>query len=401
MLRDFSKVPSQAKILVVGTVFSQLGIGLVLTDLAYFLTSIRGLPATFSGLVFTVEGLTSVALSLPLGVMSDRYGRKRFVLAGNIFVGVSILLISLFSNELIIVLAGAMAGISEAAFTSSTGALLAQYSNSENRTAIFSLAALAGNLAWGAGGFLLYLIEPLERIGLDPLSSHLILYISLAASTFLSTLLLVRLNETKRDWKRTAGYGILSPATRKILIKYIGVNIFVAFGAGLVVPLMSQWFAYKYGVPDSVSGPVLGVSNVLIAAASLAAPAAARKLGVVRSIVLTETASTLFMFLTPLPSTFALSGTIYVIRAFLMNVSNPLSSSLIMGMVPDEERGAASGISATFWRMPNAISTYPGAAMMRAGYLNLPFYIASALYVMSIALFWKWFKGSEEGKRDY
>ncbi|MEM0288255.1 MAG: MFS transporter [Nitrososphaerota archaeon] len=394
MLKDFGMIPSQAKLLVFGTVFSQLGIGLVLTDLAYYLTSIRELPATFAGLIFTVEGLTSVALSLPLGVLSDRYGRKIFVLAGNMLIGFSIVLFALFKNELVIVLAGALGGVSEAAFTSSTGALLAQYSSTENRTAIFSLAALAGNLAWGAGGFLLYLVQPLENLGLNPLQSHFMLYIALAACTFLSTVLLVKLNESKRE-SHTVKYGILSSRTRRLLLKYIGANIFVAFGAGLVVPLMSQWFAYKYGVPDSVSGPVLGISNVLIAAASLTAPAAAKRLGIVRSIVITQAASTIFMFATPLPSSFTLSGTIYVVRAFLMNVSNPLSSSLIMGMVPDEERGAASGISATFWRMPNSISTYPGSALMRAGFLNMPFYIASALYIVSIALFWLWFKNSE------
>ncbi len=394
MLRDFSLIPAQAKILIIGTVFSQLGIGLVLTDLAYYLTSIRLFPATFAGLVFTVEGLTSVLLSLPLGVLSDRYGRKGFVIAGNIFVGISIVLISLFRSEAMILFAGALSGISEAAFTSSTGALLAQYSNNDNRTAIFSLSALAGNLAWGIGGFMLYLVQPLESLGFSALDSHLFLYLSLAFSTFLSTILLFKLSEFKRV-ERGRSFGILSSSSRRILAKYIGANIFIAFGAGMVVPLMSQWFAYKYGVPDSVSGPVLGISNILIAAATVTAPAAARKLGIVRSIVITEAASTVFMFATPLPSTFEVSGTIYIIRAFLMNVSNPLSTSLIMGMVPDEERGAASGISATFWRMPNAISTYPGSALMRSGYLNLPFYIASVLYLISIATFYAWFRNSE------
>jgi Major Facilitator Superfamily. len=397
LLRDFSQVPQQAKILVVGTLFSQLGIGLVITDLAYYLTSIRLFPATFAGIVFTVEGLTSVLLSLPLGILSDRYGRKGFVVTGNIFVGLSIVMLSLFNSEAVILLAGALAGISEAAFTSSTGALLAQYSTNENRTAIFALAALAGNLAWGAGGFMLYLVQPIEGLGFSPLDSHLVLYLSLAASSFLSTILLLRLHEVKRNGL-SRRFGILSSGTRSLLAKYIGANIFVAFGAGMVVPLMSQWFAYKYGVPDSVSGPVLGVSNVLIAAATLAAPATAKKLGIVKSIVVTEAASTIFMFATPLPSTFALSGTIYIVRAFLMNVSSPLSTSLIMGMVPDEERGAASGISATFWRMPNAISTYPGSALMKSGHLNLPFYIASILYIISIVTFYLWFKDSEAKK---
>lgn len=392
MLEDFKGISSDAKMLVAGTFFSQLAIGLVLTDLAYFLTSVRGLPATFSGIIFSVEGITSVLLSIPLGVLSDIYGRKNFIVSGNVIIGLSILILAFARSEAILLFAAVLSGLSEAAFTASIGALLAQYSTPSKRTSVFSLASIASNSAWGLGGFLLYLLLPLESLGFSTTESHIILYSVLAILTLLSTSLLLRLNDASNFRRAERRIGIISPFTRKILTKYIVANIFVAVGAGMVVPLMSQWFAYKYGVPDSISGPILGISNILIALSSIAAPAAARKLGVVRSIVLTEGLSTIFMFSTPLPSSFIASGAIYITRAFLMNVSQPLSSSLIMGMVPESERGAASGISAAFWRMPNAIGSYPGSALMKEGYLDLPFYIASFLYVISISLFWVWFK---------
>lgn len=397
MLRDYNNIPPQVKLLVVGTLFSQLSVGLVLTDLAYYLTSVRMFPATFAGLVFTVEGLTSVLLSLPLGILSDRYGRKDFVVGGNIVLGFSIILISLSSDEYTILVAGALSGISEAAFTASTGALLAHYSNQDNRAAVFSISALVSNLAWAAGGFMLYLLDPLENAGLNPLTAHIFMYLSLAIVTLLSTLLLIRLDDDKRIINRVSS-AIISRRTRNLLLKYVSAEIFVAFGAGLVVPLMSQWFFYKYSVTDSLSGPVLGLSSLLIAASTSAAPYLAKRFGTVRSIVLTEGMSTIFMFATPIPSQFALSAAIYTVRAFLMNLSNPLSTSMLMGMVPDEERGAASGITATFWRMPNAISTYPGSALMKSGYLDLPFYLASLLYLISIALFWFWFKDADSYK---
>ena len=39
-----------------------------------------------------------------------------------------------------------------------------------------------------------------------------------------------------------------------------------------LVPLMTLWFSLAFRVPDTVSGPIIGVSGFLIAAFSLGAP---------------------------------------------------------------------------------------------------------------------------------
>jgi predicted MFS family arabinose efflux permease len=75
-----------------------------------------------------------------------------------------------------------------------------------------------------------------------------------------------------------------------------------------------------------------------------------------------------------------------------MNMSNPLQQSMIMGLVAEDERGAASGVSAAFWRLPNALSTSIGAWLMGIRYLAAPFFLASLFYIVSIALFWYYFR---------
>jgi len=71
-----------------------------------------------------------------------------------------------------------------------------------------------------------------------------------------------------------------------------------------------------------------------------------------------------------------------------MNMSSPLQQSLIMGLVAEDERGAASGISSALWTLPNSMSTAIGAALMGAGMLAAPFYLATILYSVSITIFW-------------
>ena len=75
-----------------------------------------------------------------------------------------------------------------------------------------------------------------------------------------------------------------------------------------------------------------------------------------------------------------------------MNMASPLSQSMIMGLVDESDRGLASGINTALWRLPNALSTFIGAYMLSIGQLAAPFYIASILYSISIALFWYYFR---------
>jgi predicted MFS family arabinose efflux permease len=96
----------------------------------------------------------------------------------------------------------------------------------------------------------------------------------------------------------------------------------------------------------------------------------------------------------PSSPSFGIAASFYTVRVFLMNLSNPLSQSLIMGLVAPEERGAASGISASLWRLPNALSSTVGAIWIGMGLLALPFYVATVLYVTAIASFWFLFKNT-------
>jgi hypothetical protein len=79
-------------------------------------------------------------------------------------------------------------------------------------------------------------------------------------------------------------------------------------------------------------------------------------------------------------------------------MSNPAQNSLLMGLVPTEERSVASAIVASLWRLPNSFSTGLGGYIMGLAtspssiYLALPFFICTALYLTAITYFWRSFK---------
>jgi MFS family permease len=394
LLRQYSSIPREAKLLIVLSFIPGLALSFIYTDLSYFLTTVKGLSIVFTGTVITVMGVSMVAASIPFGILADRYGRRKFVVVGNILASITLASFALTENPDLLVLAAVVEGTTEAAFAAAGTALLAEKAGEESRTTAFSLSSFLSNIAWGLSGFAIPLVLVFEVFGLDVVQAHVALYLILAGLSLAVTPFLFKISESKTSTRAKRLREFVPRKSRKVLVKYLVTSVLIAFGAGLFVPLMTQWFTLRFSVPDTVSGPVIGVSGFLIAAFGLYAPNLARRFGLVGSIVLTQALSMVFMLAVPLSPTFAIAGGIYIVRTFMMNIAGPLGTSLIMGLVAEDERGAAAGISAALSRLPNSISTVIGSSMMNAGSLELPFYIASVLYIFSISLFWVFFKGT-------
>src|SRR5437016_9882082 len=101
----------------------------------------------------------------------------------------------------------------------------------------------------------------------------------------------------------------------------------------MVVPLIPGWALLKFGVVDDISAPILGgVNSLVMGFANLATPRLARRFGTVRTIVLTQGTSTVFLFSIPFSPNFSAASSIYIVRSMLMMMSNPAQNSLLMGL---------------------------------------------------------------------
>jgi MFS family permease len=396
LLSIYTGLSKQSKYLIYQSILPAVAYGLFFTDISYFLTSVQGLSYEFMGIVVTVMGISTFAASVPLGMAADRYGRKKMLIVGTILAGIMMAVFGLTSNPAILLAAAIFEGISEAALSVSSGALLAEKAEASLRNSIFSLYGFAQSIAFGIGGLAISGVVLFEILGFSNKTSHTMLYVTIASLSLASTLILLKVKESARSnkikKKETADEKFAHKQSRTILAKYALTGAIIAFGAGMVVPLMSAWLKLQYGISDSISGLILGTTSLVIGVATLASPFIAKKIGLIKAIVVTQAASTLFMFATPLFSSYFIASSIYTVRAFLMNMASPLSQSMIMGLVDEDERGAASGINAALWRLPNALSTFIGAYLMGIGQLSAPFFIASSLYTLSILLFWRFFR---------
>jgi MFS family permease len=391
LFSEYRGIPWQARLLIYLTFIPNVAIGFIYTDLGYYLITFRGIGPTEAGFVITVMGLTLVVESIPLGIVADRFGRRRMLILGNLCASLSLLGFALTNNYVLVLLVAVLEGTGEAAYAVSVSALLAGHAGDEKRTPAFSLLNILGWIAGAVGAAIISSVIGLESFGYDLGQAHAILFAVVGVLGLSITPLLLKIGEgpsyeRRKEW--------LPRKSGSVIMKYLSYSVLLAVGAGLFVPIMTVWFNAAYGVPDDVSGLVLAVTSLLTAGVVVITPRLARRFGLVKATVVTEASSTVFMLAVPLSPNFPLSATLYVVRVFLMNLSSPLTQSLIMGLVSPDERGMASGIVASLWRLPNSLSTTVGLTWIGAGLIALPFYVATILYVVGIGLFWAMFRNA-------
>jgi len=391
VFNTYRGMPKEAKYLIYSSVLPSVAYGMFYTDIAYFLTTVQGLSFNLMGLIVTVMGVSTFATCVPMGIAADKYGRKWVLILGNIIASVIIATFALTTNPALLIIAAIFEGISEAASYASSSALLAEKAEDAKRNSAFSMFGFAQSTSFGLGAIAIVATSTMR--GFANKENHVLLYVILALLSLSSTLIMFKVSEPKRSAKAKSTLSELLPTKSKdVLAKYAFTGAIIAFGAGMVIPLMTAWMKAQYGIPDSLSGPILGVSSIVIGVATLAAPWLAKRFGVVNAIVVTEAVSTIFMFFIPLSPNYIVASIVYTSRAFLMNMSSPLAQSMIMGLVAEDERGVASGISSALWRLPSALSSFVGAWLIGMGLLDAPFFLAALFYMVSIGLFWFYFR---------
>ena len=392
----FSSIPPKVRWIIYANSFGAVGFGYLMVFITAYLPEI-GVESGIIGLVLGADGAAMVLSAIPLGLYSDRRGRRGLLLVGAAILPPSILVFAFTTDVLWLVLAAIVAGVGEGAFLSTWNAIIADQTTREQRNAAFSLSFILNNVASGFGFALPLAFPALEGwLGLDTHAMHIG---ALVATDLVGVLAPVAFFILLRDYQERIRVREERPRRMdwKPLLKFSGLNGLIGLGAGFFVPLVATWLLYKFAVTDEWSGPVLALSNLTIGIAAIVSAPLARRYGSVRAIVLVQSLSTMFLFSLAFLTNAIVAAGFYIVRAALMNMSSPISDSFLMGIIAPEQRGLASAVNSIIWRLPNSITTVVGGVIMEAGLLtpwllDLPILLATAFYLASISGFYLVFR---------
>jgi MFS family permease len=193
LFESYRGLPRDAKYLIYSAILPFAAYGMFYTDLSFFLTAVQGLSIELMGLIVTVMGVSAFAASIPLGVIADKYGRKRLHIIGNVMASAIIAVFALTTNVAVLLAAAVVEGIAEAAFAVSANALLADKAQEERRTSAYSLFGFVQSIAFGVGSLLIPIVIVFELIGFTNREGHVLLYVILAILSLSSTLFMLRI----------------------------------------------------------------------------------------------------------------------------------------------------------------------------------------------------------------
>ena len=383
-------VPAKVSLLILALAPLFLAVGFIQIVLGAWLVTV-GFTAVQAGALISTQGIATILAAIPLGIVSDVYGRKYLLAFGSLAGAAALLGFSLTTNFEYLLGVCVVLGVTEGASLTTWNALLADLTDASNRNKVFSLSFVMINVTTGVGLLLPGIFPALQGvIAVSNYALHRDTLTLLGGVSFITPvmlfLLLRGIQETLRPGRKWGG--LKNKAT---LLKLGFTGMTIGFGAGFIIPLVGTWFYYRFDVADNYSGPILAVSNILIGFSALAGPRLAVRFGQLRAILLVTGSSMLFMLSMAFVPFFGLAAGVYIVRSALMNMSGPLMDSFSMSIFPAEQRGLVSALSNIMFRLPNSFGTYLGGFILGLGLLQLPFFVATALYTVGLTGFYFFF----------
>lgn len=389
-----------------------IGQGIAVVDLTLYLKDLKW-TATQIGGVLSGAAVIGALLMLFVGITSDRWGRKPFLIVYEALTVAAALVLGLTSNALAMTAAILVTGFgrgqngSAGPFTPAEQAWMAVHVPRSARGRVFSLNTAVGAFGMTAGALIAGVTHWWAH-NLPGASQFRPLFIVIALFSVVTVVvLLMAPRETHRstvvadDSTVEKEMATVREKTERSLenrriVRLAAVNVLNGLGVGLFGPMMAYWFAVRFGASSAAIGLTLAAAFAVTGFSSLATGALAQKFGMVRSVVWLRIGGVALLLALPLMPSFALASVIYVARSALNRGTQGARSALSSSLTRDQRRGFSVSVNSFAMRMASAIGPTISGYLLDSGDFALPFFIAAALQFSSAILYQRLFGSYDE-----
>lgn len=395
---------STVRRLLLGRAVRAIGQGILITDLALYLHALGWRAAMIGGLLTGVFAF-SVTLTALAGWLSDRFGRRVFVLGYDLVVaGCAIVAwITAQSWALVpaIVIGGFGRGGTHTPFAPAEQAWLSDAVPRRLRGHLYSTSTALG-LAGLAVGALLGILPDLSKAGLpDPLAYRpLFVLVALSAAAAFVIVWPTRELRRYRVERKRADAGLRSRHRdeNRLLMRLTGINALNGLGIGLTGPLIAYWFNLRFGLGPGSIAPVMALAFAAAALASLGTGRLTLRVGVMRAVIGARALALILLLALPLAPSFAWAAALHVIRMALNMGTIGARQGLNIGLVGTARRGVAASVSSVSILFPQALGPALAGILFAGGALGVPFYLAAALQAAYLVLYNRSFRAHDPAR---
>jgi MFS family permease len=370
----------------------------------------RGLSAVGIALVFMVVSLASALLSSLSGLLSDRVGRKPFLVVFPLLTAAAGMVFALAHPLWLLVVFAALGSFGRGAgagagavgpYQAVESALATESVRPGRRNDVFGRLAFASSLGALAGGLLADLAHRHHGTLVAVIAAYRPAFLAVAACSALAGLLALGIREPARAGEGDAAGsgehrrrgGMRWPARSvPLLVRLWATNTVNGVAVGMFGPFVSYWFAVRYHVGPGEIGLLFAVVNLATLPTTLKAAGLARRFGIIRAMTALRLARAALLVPMVLSPSFVLAGAIYLVGMAAQRAALPLRQSYVLAMAHPEERASVAALS----NLPSQLAM--GASPLASGYLleevslSLPFELAGLLQAVNAGLYWLFFR---------
>ena len=359
------------------------------------------------GALVTATLLGSAALTLAVGLVGDRLPPRAVLFAAcglMAFTGLGFGALDALGPLLVVAFVGTLnpSGGDVSVFLPTEQALLAEASDPDDRTALFARYNLYGGLAGALGALASGLPgRAAEALGVDAVAMQRLAFAGYA----LAAPLLVVLYRGLRAGRAAPAAAPVARAplvrSRRVVLGLAALFSVDSFGGGFVVQsLLALWLFQRFGLSIEATGAVLFAANALAAGSQLASPALAARIGLVRTMVFTHLPANAFLVLAAFMPTAASAVACLLLRMAFSQMDVPARQSLVMAVVPPEERAAAASVTNVPRSLATALAGGPAGALLAASSFGWPLVVGGGLKIAYDLALFAAFRARDPSRRE-
>jgi MFS family permease len=356
-----------------------------------------GLGTWEVGLVSTATLLGSALATLALGAWGHRFAANRLLCGAALLMaatGLAFAGLSSFWPLLAVAFVGTLNPSSGdvSVFLPLEHARLAAAAQGGARTALFARYSVLGALCAAVGALAAGLPDWLAHdagVGrLAALRGMFVVYALLGLAVFW----LYRRLPAPAALPSQAAQAAMAPLgpSRGVVVRLAALFSVDAFAGGLLVnALLALWLFQRFGMSLAQAGAYFFWAGLLSAASQFAAPAVARRIGLLNTMVFTHIPANLCLILAALAPNLPLALGLLFVRSALSQMDVPTRTAFVMAVVTPAERSAAASFTAVPRSLAAALSPALSGALFAAGWTALPLIACGALKIAYDLALWR------------
>jgi len=372
---------ADGKLLLATRALRGLADGAVSVFLPSYLTVIGFSPLRVGAIVFGTL-LGSAALTLWVGLATDRLGRRRVLLAAcalMLLTGIGFANLTSFWPLFAVAAVGTLnpsAG-DVSLFLPTEQSALAELTPDAGRTGRFAVYNLAGGMAGALGA----LSSPLPRWlaewrGGDALHYERLAFLVYVVAAFAAAMCYRRLRVMPRA---STGRAPLH-RSRRVVIRLSALFSLDAAGGGFVVQsLLVLYLGERFHLNRGTVAATLAVTSFFAAWSQLISARLAARIGMVRTMVFTHLPANALLIAAGIVPNAPAAIACLVLRSILSSMDVPARQALVMAVVDPDERAAAASVTNVPRSLAAAMTPALAGVLLEHSSIGWPLIIGGAM----------------------